>query len=212
MPDELLWEGSPRGGAVVVLAHGAGAPMDSPFMAAFATGLAANGVPTARFEFPYMRRRREEGTKRPPDRAAVLLESWRSIVTLLEAEGISRRAMVIGGKSMGGRIASMIADEEGVLGLLCLGYPFHAPGRPGNPRIEHLEALATPALILQGARDSLGSRDDVATYPLAGTIDVRWMEDGDHSFKPRKALGRTERDNWDDGVQAAADWVRALEP
>ena len=92
MPDELLWEGSPRGGAVVVLAHGAGAPMDSPFMAAFATGLAANGVPTARFEFPYMRRRREEGTKRPPDRAAVLLESWRSIVTLLEAEGISRRA------------------------------------------------------------------------------------------------------------------------
>ncbi len=208
MTKNFLWEGAPGPGPVVVLAHGAGAPMDSPFMAAFAQGLAEAGIPTARFEFPYMGRRRAEGTKRPPDRAPVLIDSWRAVISTLEAQGVDRQAMVIGGKSMGGRIASMVADEEGVLGLVCLGYPFHPPGRPEKTRVEHLAALSTPGLIVQGTRDSLGSKSDVAGYKLAPTIEVRWMEDGDHSFKPRKASGRTEEDTWREGISLVAEWVK----
>ena len=157
-----------------------------------------------------MRRRRAGGSKRPPDRAPVLMESWRAVIAALEDQGVSRRAMVIGGKSMGGRIASMIADDEEVLGLVCLGYPFHPPGRPEKTRVEHLAALATPTLIVQGTRDSLGSRDDVKGDDLARTISLRWMEDGDHGFKPRKASGRTEEGNWRQGVAAVSDWVRNL--
>ena len=109
---------------------------------------------------------------------------------------------------MGGRIASMVADEEGVLGLVCLGYPFHPPGRPEKTRVEHLAALSTPGLIVQGTRDSLGSKSDVAGLKLARTIEVRWMEDGDHSFKPRKASGRTEEDTWREGISLVAEWVK----
>ena len=208
MTEKFLWEGKPESGPVVVLAHGAGASMNSPFMAAFAQGLAGAGIPTARFEFPYMRRRRAEGTKRPPDRPAVLIDSWRAVIAALVTQGVARQAIVIGGKSMGGRIASMVADEEGVLGLVCLGYPFHPPGRPEKTRVEHLAALSTPGLIVQGTRDSLGSKEDVAGYKLAQTIAVRWMEDGDHSFKPRKASGRTEGENWREGIELVADWVK----
>ena len=208
MTEKFLWEGKPESGPVVVLAHGAGASMNSPFMAAFAQGLAGAGIPTARFEFPYMRRRRAEGTKRPPDRPAVLIDSWRAVIAALVTQGVARQAIVIGGKSMGGRIASMVADEEGVLGLVCLGYPFHPPGRPEKTRVEHLAALSTPGLIVQGTRDPLGSKEDVAGYKLAQTIAVRWMEDGDHSFKPRKASGRTEGENWREGIELVADWVK----
>ena len=151
---EFLFDG-PKGAArTVALAHGAGAPMDSPFMAAFAAGL-ARGVRVARFEFPYMAGRRE-GRRRGPDSPRVLRETWLSVITALGG-----KRTVIGGKSLGGRVASMVADEAGVAGLLCLGYPFHPPGRPEKLRTAHLASLRTPTLILQGARDSLGNRADV---------------------------------------------------
>lgn len=200
---EFLESGNPRARRTLILAHGSGAPMDSPFMATLAAAIAAAGVRVLRFEFPYMAARRAGGSKRPPDRAPVLLDAWREAVA---ASGVRPERLVIGGKSLGGRIASLVADELGVRGLVCLGYPFHPPGKPEKLRTEHLEQLATPALILQGERDPFGTTDDVATYTLAPTIEVEWLPDGDHSFKPRVRSGRTEADN----LGAAADAVTAF--
>ena len=205
MPD-LLFDGPKEAPVTVALAHGAGALMDSPFMTEFAKGLGAQGFRVARFEFPYMAKRRETGTKRPPDRAPVLLDTWRDVINTL---GASR--LVIGGKSMGGRIASMVADETGVCGLVCLGYPFHAPGRPENlDRLAHLVHLKTPSLFCQGTRDTLGNSDDVKGYTLSKAITLHWLEDGDHGFKPRKASGLSEADNWQSAIRAIAGFLGRL--
>ncbi len=203
---DFLFDGPEGSAHRLVLAHGAGAPMDSPFMAAFAAGLGGRGIRVARFEFPYMRGRRGGGGKRPPDRAAALGQSWLEVIAALGgAPGLT-----IGGKSMGGRIASLVADEAGARGLVCLGYPFHPPGRPERTRVEHLAALRTPTLMVQGARDSLGTRDEVAGYALSAAIRLHWLEDGDHGFKPRKASGLSERDNWDRGIARVAAFVLGL--
>lgn len=186
----LLFDG-PSDAPIVVLAHGAGAPMDSPFMTMVAEGLATAGHRVARFEFPYMQTRRATGTRRPPDRAPVLIECWRAVIDTLGGGG----NLVLGGKSMGGRIASMIADDAGARALICLGYPFHAPGKPPGARIEHLARLATPTLIVQGARDPLGRQEEVSAYALSPAIRIAWIDDGDHSLKPRKASGRSEAQN-----------------
>jgi len=180
--------------------------MDSPFMAAFAEGLGARGIRVARFEFPYMRRRRTGGGKRPPDRAPALSQSWLEVIGALGGGP----GLVVGGKSMGGRIASLVADAAAVRGLVCLGYPFHPPGRPERTRVEHLAALRTPTLIVQGARDALGNRDEVGGYALSPAIRLLWLEDGDHGFKPRKASGLSERHNWDLAIAGVADFVMGL--
>ncbi len=188
----------------VVLAHGAGAPMDSPFLEYVAAGLATRGLRVVRFEFPYMQARREGG-RPPPDREPVLLDHWRAV--LAELGG---RPPVIGGKSLGGRMASLLADEVGARGLVCLGYPFHPPGKPQRLRVAHLESLRTPTLVVQGTRDALGSRDEVAGYRLSPSIRVHWIEDGDHSLKPRARSGRSERQNLDEAVDAVAQFVGGL--
>ena len=200
----LLTDGSADALSTIVLAHGAGAPMDSPFMNRIARGLAERGLRVARFEFPYMAGRRE-GRRRPPDPAKNLLDAWRAVVA--ELGGGAR--LVIGGKSLGGRIASMIADEVGARGLVCLGYPFHPPGKSEKLRVAHLEALQTPTLILQGTRDTLGNRDEVSSYALSRSIRVVWLEDGDHSFKPRAKSGRTEAQNLGEAIEAIAGFVAA---
>jgi len=201
----LLTDGPEHSPVTVVLAHGAGAPMDSPFMQFMATGLAERGIRTVRFEFPYMAARRS-GPRKPPDRAAILVQSWEQVIHAL---GDPSR-LVIGGKSMGGRIASMIADDAGVAGLLVLGYPFHAPGKPQQTRTRHLQDLRVKTLILQGTRDALGSREDVATYSLSRNVQLLWIEEGDHSFKPRARSGRSEKENLEAAVHASADWVLGL--
>ena len=207
---DLLFDGSEDAPVTVVLAHGAGAPMNTPFMNSVARGLSAGGgVRVARFEFPYMRARRETGRRGgAPDREPVLRNSWKEVVERLGGG----RKVVIGGKSMGGRIASMVADEIGARGLVCLGYPFHPPGRPDKLRTKHLETLATPALIVQGTRDAFGSPEDVAGYALSDAIRVVWLEDGDHSWKPRAASGRTEAQNMADGIAAIREFLQALDP
>ncbi len=104
---------------------------------------------------------------------------------------------------MGGRIASLIADSAGVSGLICLGYPFHAPGKkPTSNRLEHLLNIQTPTLICQGTRDTMGSMNDIAEYQLSNTIQLHWLEDGDHELKPRKTSGRTEDQNWQQAIDA----------
>ena len=205
---DLLFDGPADAETTVVLAHGAGAPMNTPFMNAIARGLAASGdVRVVRFEFPYMRARRESGRRGgAPDREPILRNSWKEVVERL---GGGAR-LVIGGKSMGGRIASMVADEVGARGLVCLGYPFHPPGRPDKLRTRHLETLRTPAIIVQGTRDSFGTREDVAGYALSPAIRLAWLEDGDHSWKPRASSGRTEAENMAEGIAAVRDFLGTL--
>ena len=202
---ELLIDGPERAALTLALAHGAGAPMDSPFMATFAEGLAGRGVRVARFEFPYMAARRREGRRRPPDREPRLLDCWRRVI-----ERLGPARLVIGGKSMGGRMASLVADEAGVRALVCLGYPFHPPGKPERLRTAHLEGLRTPALIVQGSRDPFGGREAVAGYALSGAIRLHWAEDGDHDLKPRKASGRSQAQNWAEAMDAIADFLADL--
>ena len=207
---DFLFDGPADAPLTVALAHGAGAPMDSPFMAAFAEGLAAAGFRVARFEFAYMADRRRTGVRRPPDRAPVLLETWRAAVRTLGPE-----RLVIGGKSLGGRTASVIADEAQVRGLVCLGYPFHPPGHaPGKAataeRLAHLADIRTQTLICQGTRDALGSREDVKSYKLSGAVRLHWLEDGDHGFKPRKSSGRSEAENRRDAIAAVVAFAKGL--
>ena len=198
----MLTDGPAGANLTLILAHGAGAPMDSPFMAFAAKGIADAGFLVVRFEFPYMAARRE-GRRPGPDREPVLLETWRSVVREI---GDPAR-VAIGGKSMGGRMASMVADELGVTALVCFGYPFHPPGRPERTRTAHLKGLSTPALILQGSRDPFGNAADVEAYELSASIAIHWIEDGDHDLKPRAASGRTQKQNWEEAVEAAAEFL-----
>ena len=203
---DFLFDGAKAAPVTVVLAHGAGQGAESPFLAAFAAGLAGHGLRVARFEFPYMAEARRLGRRRLPDRQPVLLETWHDAIRALGDPG----KLVIGGKSLGGRMASLIADAAGVKGLVCLGYPFHPPGKPERLRTGHLAGLRTPALILQGTRDPFGTRDEVADYDLSSAIRLQWLEDGDHGFKPRQASGRTEAANWEEAIAAIAGFASRL--
>lgn len=179
----MLIDGPDEAETTLILAHGAGAPMDSDWMNAVARGIAVSGVRVIRFEFPYMEERRTSGRRRAPDREPVLLGRWREVYG-----ETSRGRTFIGGKSMGGRMASMVADELGAAGLVCLGYPFHPPGRPEKTRVAHLEGLRTPTLIIQGSSDPFGTREDVARYQLSPAITVEWIEGGNHDLVA-KGLG-----------------------
>jgi predicted alpha/beta-hydrolase family hydrolase len=207
LPDapELLCDGPKSAAATIALAHGAGAAMDTPFMAFFATGLAERGYRVVRFEFPYMAGLRKTGKRKPPDRAPVLRETWLQVIDTL-----GRENLIIGGKSMGGRIASLVADEAEVAGLVCLGYPFHPVGKPDRLRVEHLEAIKTSTLMVQGERDPFGTRDEVVAFKLSSAIRVAWIGDGDHSLVPRKSSGRTEQQNWAEAVNEIEGFIASL--
>ena len=202
---DFLFDGPKTAERILALAHGAGAPMDSPFMQAIAEGVAASGIRVARFEFPYMHRRREGGRGGAPDPPRILMQSWLDAIE--ELDGPDR--IVIGGKSLGGRIASMVADEAHVRGLVCLGYPFHPPGNAEKTRTKHLEEMKTRALILQGERDPFGLPGEVARYKLSRKIRIEWIPDGDHSFKPRKSSGHSELENLRRAVGLVTAFVKA---
>jgi predicted alpha/beta-hydrolase family hydrolase len=204
---DLLRDGPPGADWTLILAHGAGQGMDSAFMAQMARALARAGMRVIRFEFPYMAEMRRTGRRKPPNREPVLLERWNRVIDRALAAGTDVQRLLIGGKSLGGRMASLIADERAAAGLVCLGYPFHPPGKPDRLRTEHLRILRTPTLICQGTRDPFGTPDEVAEYPLAASIRLAWIEDGDHSFKPRRQSGRTWEQNLDQAVQAVLDFV-----
>ena len=173
--------------------------MDAPFLQAVAEDLGARGIRVARFEFPYMAKRREEGRRTALDRQPVLLAAWRDAVERL---GGGPR-LVIGGKSLGGRMASLLADEVGARGLVCLGYPFHPPKQPKRLRTAHLEQIRTPTLIVQGTRDPFGRPEEVAGYRLSPAIRLVWIEDGDHDLRPRGGEGRGHAEN----LRQASDQV-----
>ncbi|WP_426149496.1 alpha/beta family hydrolase [Pseudomonas sp. DC3000-4b1] len=193
-----------EGRTCLILAHGAGAPMDSPFMNSIASLIARGGVDVLRFEFPYMAQRRLDGGRRPPNPQARLLEKWREVHALARTQVTGKLA--IGGKSMGGRMASLLANELGADALVCLGYPFYAAGKPDKPRVEHLAELQVPTLIIQGERDALGNRAAVESYRMAAAVELYWMPAADHDLKPLKASGFTHGQH----LEAAADRVCAF--
>lgn len=198
---ELLIEGEP-GSPTLVLAHGAGAAMDSRGMTDVTSRIAARGIRVVRFEFAYMAARRD-GVRRPPPRADTLLDEYRAV--LAEVGG----RPVIGGRSMGGRVASMLADDADVAGLACLSYPWHPPAKPDQPRTAHLEHLRTPTVVVQGTRDPFGTPDEVAEYTLSSAIELLWLEDGDHDLRPRTAVsGFTHAQHLDTAADAVASFVR----
>jgi predicted alpha/beta-hydrolase family hydrolase len=205
---ELLFNGPKKSALSVILAHGAGAPMDTAFMTFFAEGLAAAKHRVARFEFPYMAGRRKDGKKRPPDREPVLLATWREAIAEIGGP------VVIGGKSMGGRMASLIAAApdcpKEVQGLLCLGYPFYGAGRKDKPRIAHLTSLKVPTLICQGERDPMGDKESVTGLKLSRAVKIHWSADGNHDLAPRKASGHTTEGNWQGALDAAVSFLARL--
>ncbi len=188
----------------LILAHGAGAPMDSPFMHTMAELLAAQGLALLRFEFAYMAQRRSGGGKRPPNPQAQLLDTWRAVYRQVRQQVTG--PVAIGGKSMGGRMASLLADELGADALVCLGYPFYAAGKPEKPRVAHLAALKTRSLIVQGERDALGNRATVAGYSLSAAIELLWLSAADHDLKPLKSSGFSHAQH----LQQAAEAIAAL--
>ena len=212
MPTEFLELGPRSANATILFAHGAGAPMDSTAMTSIAEALAAQGLRVVRFEFSYMANRRAEGTRKPPPRAEKLNSEYLGAIDALHVDG----PLIIAGKSMGGRVASMIADGlfevDRIAGLLCVGYPFHPIGKPEKLRTEHLQDLRTPTLICQGTRDQFGSKDEVSTYDLSSAIQISWFEDGDHDLKPRKRVsGFTHADHITSMGAAVSAWVDGLD-
>ncbi|CAN7220021.1 alpha/beta hydrolase [Phyllobacterium sp. LjRoot231] len=211
MREKFLFNGASDAPITILLAHGAGAPMDSVSMEATAKVFGTAGFRVVRFEFGYMAARRTSGIRKPAPRAETLNPEYMAAVAELGATG----PLIIGGKSMGGRIASMVADDlhsaGKVAGLLCLGYPFHPPDKPEQLRTKHLAGLMTPTLICQGTRDEFGTRDEVPGYTLSDRIELLWLEDGDHDLKPRKSIsGFTAADHLRTVAKAVTTWAGQL--
>ena len=200
---EVIREGAVNAPVRILLAHGAGAGMEHAFLAELSRLLAGPDIEVVRFNFPYMSKRALDGKRRPPDRQPVLLDHWREMV-----REFAHPRLFLAGKSMGGRMAAEISDEiyceMNAAGLLILGYPFHPPARPDRWRGEVLKQIKTPTLLLQGERDTFGSRVELADFPFSSAVSVHWLTDGDHGFKPRKSSGLCEQDN----LQQAASRIR----
>jgi predicted alpha/beta-hydrolase family hydrolase len=208
---EFLTIGADRARTHLLLAHGAGAPMTSDFLGSFAGALVAADadIQVSRFEFSYMATRRAGGARRPPPKMNVLVQEYQRACAALPLR--PGQALFIGGKSMGGRVASLVADDlfgrVAISGLVCLGYPFHPAGHPERVRTAHLERLRCPTLIVQGTRDALGSQADVAGYALSEAIQLAWLLDGDHDFKPRRSSGFTQGGHISQAAQAVAQFI-----
>lgn len=208
----LIDRGSPAAKVRFLFSHGAGAPMTSPFMELMTDLLVERGLAVTRFEFAYMAARRDGGKRRPPPKAELLVAEYMSAVDAVAARARGER-LVIGGKSMGGRVASLAAGElfgAGRIAGLCLGYPFHPPAKPEALRTAHLAALECPALIVQGERDPFGSREEVAGMDLSSAIAIVWIRDGDHDFGPRGASGATRKGNLALAADAIGSWATQL--
>lgn len=203
---ELLRDGPADARVTLVLAHGAGAAMDSDFMNDMAARLGQRGLAVVRFDFPYMQRHKRGAKLGMPDRMPVLEACMREVVAGL---GDPAR-LLLGGKSMGSRVASQLADELGVGGAVALGYPFHPPKKPEQLRTAHLAALRTPFLVVHGTRDPFGLPEEVRGYALSPAVELCFIEDGDHSLEPRKASGRTLAQNLEQAADAIAAFASRL--
>jgi len=207
---ELIYNG-PVDGPLFVFAHGAGAPANSDFMESMAKGLALQGIRVARFNFPYMQQRLDNGTRRPPERAPKLIAQYQQLIASIE------QPMVIGGKSMGGRMASLVASDpttdelsvnSKIRGIACLGFPFHPANKPESLRTEHFPLIKQAIFIAQGERDKLGSKEEVARYGLPDNIEWLWLADGDHDLKPRVKSGFTHQVHLQTTIINMAEFIK----
>ena len=188
--------------ACLILGHGAGAGKEHEFMQDMANELVAKGISTVLFNFPYMQTIKSTGKRRPPDKADKLMSHFAAVIESCSKDNSALRNLpvFIGGKSMGGRMATMVYEGiSNVKGAIALGYPFHPPGKPEKTRTEHLLTATKPLLIIQGERDTFGTKSEIESgeenYALSSIIECVFLEDGDHSFKPRKASGKTQQEH-----------------
>lgn len=209
-----LIENGPIDGPIYLFAHGAGANMNSEFMTQVAEGLGVKGIRVVRFNFPYMVKREEDGKRRPPDRAPKLLAAYEAVIKHLACP------VVVGGKSMGGRMSSLLLAENDlreksgylpILGSACMGFPFHAPKKDPKDRLDHLKDLTQPLLIVQGTRDALGTKEEVEGYIKEGrlnsSIKLNWLEDGNHDLKPRIVSGFSHQQHIDSAIEQVAEFI-----
>ncbi|MCL1088429.1 dienelactone hydrolase family protein [Shewanella profunda] len=209
-PDNPVYvlEGEPSA-TLILFAHGAGANMDSDFMQAMSAGLVAKGFQVMRFNFPYMQANVVDGKRRPPDRGPKLLACFTQMLDIAHSQPQVERVVLMG-KSMGGRMAALLACEPEQAAridrVICLGYPF-IPLKGGEPRLEPLNECRVPVLVLQGDRDKFGGKEQVATWPLKEEIELAWLTDGDHSFVPRKSSGTTEAANLKFAIDLSTDFI-----
>ena len=211
MEAPLIWNLPPSPPApTLVVTHGAGASSTHPNTTRLAELIAERGVRVARFDFPYMRRAIEAGRRPwPPDPEDVLASAWVQVIQQLAQQGVPTSQLFFGGRSMGGRIASYIADAVEPAGMVCISYPFHPPNDPARAITIHLQQLATPTLIVQGERDEYGTRAEVEAYELSPNIQLAWIPDGDHGLVPRKRSGHTEEGNRELAADAIAEFIHS---
>jgi predicted alpha/beta-hydrolase family hydrolase len=202
-------ENSPKG--IFLLAHGAGRGAASPFMETVALAAVNSGVRVVRFNFPYMEKMLQTGKRISPNSGKILRKCFSDVIShCIELEQVPPKYIVVGGKSMGARAASMIADRHQVAGVVCLSYPFHPPRKPKPLRITHLQSIQTPTLICQGERDPNGRREEVEQYSLSKSIQFHWLADGDKNFKPRKTSGLSQQENMADAMKAINSFIDDL--
>ena len=206
----FMIDAAPDAVARLMLAHGAGAAMDHPWMDAMTALLLERQVSVARFEFSFMASVREGMPRRPAPRGDTLVPEYVAAVRSVGEVVADDLPLFIGGKSLGGRVASLAAGDlyaaGQIRGVACLGYPFHPPNKPETLRTAHLKEYDCPMLVVQGTRDALGTREEVEGYDLDARIQLVWCADGDHDLKPRKRSGATLEGH----MARAADAIRAF--
>lgn len=198
----MLKNGKPVLGRII-FAHGAGAGMGSDFMQSIALKLAEAGFEVVRFDFPYMQKMTEEGKRRPPDRMPKLQAYFEEVISQFD----DQVPLYIAGKSMGGRVASMLVSHPRVKGCFVFGYPFHPVAKPEKLRTDHLKVVGKPIHIFQGTRDRMGSFYEVSAYNLSELVLIHWLEDGDHDLKPRKSSGFSLNSHQNFIVSFIKNWV-----
>jgi predicted alpha/beta-hydrolase family hydrolase len=203
------YQGPKRGAdRAVLLAHGAGADMHSATLTSVTDALAAAKIPSLRFNFPY-----KAAGRRGPDRPPILEAAVREAIDeLAQRTKLSPDRLVLGGRSMGGRICSMVAAESGALGLALLGYPLHPPGKPDQLRVDHFSKLKMPVLFASGTRDAFGTPDELKKYAkkIKGRVTFHWIDTADHGFKPLKSSGITQPQALTGVGEAVVEFVQSL--
>lgn len=195
--------------AFVILAHGAGADMDHEYILELVRLLNKQQLNVLRFNFPFMDKRRLDGKRRPPDRMPALIACYHSVLAKVD----SHLPIYLAGKSMGGRVAATLASDKALMninnvkGVICLGYPFHPVKKLDKLRLSPLQETQLPVLILQGERDALGSKDDIAEYKISSKCQLNFFTDGDHDLKPRVKSGYTLQQHKTLAVQKMSEFI-----
>ena len=201
----MQWFEADNAKAQFIFAHGAGAGMQSDFMQTLAKLMSEQGVRVGLFDFEYMQLAKQTNKRRPPDRAPKLIAYFAEQLADVDPE----LPLFIGGKSMGGRMASMLVAEQAhsVKGVVAFGYPFHPPGKKEKLRVAHFEQIDVPFCVIQGERDTFGKKDELSQLANTDPAQIYWIEDGDHSLVPRKRSGLTEQQNWQNAANIAVQFI-----